>query len=595
MPRDVPHDTDDVAPNNFPRGKFSGGDFSRRDYSRRDYSGGDYSGGGLSSSDISPGGVITVSDTLPGRVEETAPRYPSYTWLMLVLSAAYVVLTLAFGSRLLEAMTGRLGDAQFAAIRDWTQALFGCALTLFLWGTVIFPRLERSQLSWRLRWLALVVSGAIGAAGGSYVERATLDYLLANQDGVVGRQAVQLHTLTQAILDTRQPVQAIAVPAELLSSPTGKAFLLLFLGTELYRADGGVRASTALSGALEGLVAQRIGTAAQVYDNLFVPSVRSLRDAFNAYVAAQTALAEDVRAIPERQALAWTEFQDGLAQRGLPAVRRPRTDWPAIAVELRQMGIPVPTDWNPTDRAGFAVAVGTHLRQQADNQYSERVTRLIGTELAPGLEWEQFVAHADVQARWRAGIGAPAHAALSPTMGFRAFSELVYRPMLNRVVDPKLGVLTGPAENFAVSGGLHDAAAAALSWITVPAVALSLALIGGLWHAAAFACYLGLVLAPASRLRRRLVLGSIVLVGLLVLGQRSPITRTLPFTQMEDRIADHAGPIWLVARGSVETVGLVSRSGNLVRRIVLGNYNFGLDPFARRTDDLQSSLDRLAP
>ena len=542
-----------------------------------------------------PRGLISVSDAMSGRVEETPSRYPSYMWLMLVLSVTYVVLTLAFGARLLEAMTGRLGDAQFEAIRAWSQGLFGCALTLFIWGTLVFPRLERSTLSWRVRWLVLVLTGIIGAVGGRHVERTALDYLLTDPDGTVGRKAVQLHTLTQAVLDTRQQAQAIAVPAELLGSPTGKAFLMLFLGTELHRTDDGSGASTALSSALEGLVAQRIGTAAQVYDNLFVPSVRSLRDAFNAYVAAQTALADDVRTIPERLVQAWSDFQDELTQRGLTAARIPRADWPAIAAEQRQSGIPGPAEWRPTERPGFAAALTTQLREQADSQYSERVGKLIGTELAPGMEWEQFVAHVDVQARWRAGIGAPTQAVLAPTMGFQAFTEQIYRPMLNRVVDPKLQVLTGPQASFAPGGALHRAAEAAMCWIAVPAVALALALLGGLWHAAASACYLGRILAPVSHLRRRFVLGSIVLVGFLILGQRSPITRTAPFTQMEDRIADLAGPVWLVARGSVETVGLVSRGGNLIRRVVLGNYNFGLDPFARRTDDQQSSLDRLAP
>ena len=114
------------------------------------------------------------------------------------------------------------------------------------------------------------------------------------------------------------------------------------------------------------MVARRIGTAEQVYDNVFIPSVRSLRDAYNDYVVAQLRLVADIRAIPDQQAQAWQRFLDWLAQAGLSPTRIPRREWPRIAAEARDMGVQVPPDWNPGDQSMFMEAVATAARKTAD-------------------------------------------------------------------------------------------------------------------------------------------------------------------------------------------------------------------------------------
>ena len=136
---------------------------------------------------------------------------------------------------------------------------------------------------------------------------------------------------------------------------------------------------------------------------------------------------------------------------------------------------------------------------------------------------------------------------------------------------------------------------AALRWVVVPALALGLVLAGVAWHATAIAFYLGTVLAPRWRGRRRVILAALGVAGIALLGARGPVTRSECFTRLEDWLADRAGPAWLAARLAVEAEGQLYPWGNRLRRIVFGNNEFGLAASPRRQDDSQARLERLVP
>jgi hypothetical protein len=543
--------------------------------------------------EASPRGLVTMSR--PGRVEEAPPRYPPHTMLMLVLSGIFVALALAFSARVLDALPAQLADAQLDTIETWTWLLAGCALTLMLWGTVVFPLLERTGLSWRVRWLALVLAGIVGSSGGMLAQQSLYNALTSDTDGSRARRAVQVHVLNQALLAAPEAASSIGFSPDLMGTASGKAFMAMLMVAELRREDSEIARPEALSRLLESLAAQRVGTAAQVYDNIFVPSVRSLRDAFNSYVAAQKALAEEVRSIPDKQNAIWNDYQDNLAKRGLVPARMQRAEWPAAAQELRALGPAMPPDWNPADRAAFATAYSTQLREAADSQYAESVARLVGAPLQPGLEWEQFVAHPEVQARWRKVVDAADGVTLSATMGFQSFQDLIYRPMVDRIVRPKLDRLEAPAAHYTADGAMGQDGKAALRWVVVPALALALMLAAVAWHVGSLAFYLGTVAAPRWRGRRRLILAGLGIAAIALVGARGPVTRSECFTRLEDWIADEAGPAWLAARGAVEAESLVYLWGNRVRRIAFGSHEFGMAPRPRPQGDDQTRLEKLIP
>lgn len=532
----------------------------------------------------------------PGRVEEAEQRFPSHTPLMLLLSLAYVVVALAFGARVLDAVGTGISDTQLNVLAAWNHTLFGCAIALGLWGACALPWMEASRLSWRWRWLILVSAGVAGMALSVALQRGAVTWMTEDPTGARDRRAVQLSLLTQAVLEARIPVPELRLEPDQVSGPAGKAFLALLLATELTDPGRERPTDAAVRLAMQTVAAQRVGTAAQVYDNIFVPSVRSLKDAYNAYVAAQTALVDDIKAIMEQQNQAWDEFLEGLSRRGLSLPKLTRPDWAAIAAEVRNTGVAVPADWNPADRATYVAALSTQQRKLADTQYAARLNRLFGTELPPGLEWDQFHANPIVQARWRAAISAPDGTLLSPAMGFPAFEQAVYRPMVDQVIQPKLRTVLSPPASYAPEGPMAAIGDAAALRIALPAIALVFVLAGVVWHGCGLAAYAArMVLPPRWSGRRRCLALALGIVGLFVLGARNPITRSDGFNHMQDAIADRAGPAWLAALGMVEAYGVAQPWGEMLRRTVLGHHDFGLDPFSGAKADQQAALNKLLP
>ena len=529
------------------------------------------------------------------RVEEMAQRFPSHTPLMLVLSFGYLVLALAFVARLLDTSWAGMSEAQLGRLINWSETLFGCAVALGLWGACVLPWLDRTALDWRPRWVILVCAGVAGLTISVAMHRAAVGWLTDDPTGQMGRKAAQLNLLAYAARDARIPIPELQLEPDRLASPAGKAFLALLLTTEMTAGHGGILSDDAVRHGMQALAAQRGGTAAQVYDNVFVPSVRSLKDAYNAYVAAQTVLVDEINAILEQQNRHWNDYLEGMAKRGVSLGKLTRAEWAPIVAEIRQAGVAVPADWNPTDKAAYVAALSAQRRKLADTQYADRLHRLFGTELPPGLEWDQFLASPIVQSRWRAAINAPADAELSPAMGFSAFEQAVYQPGINRVIAPKLHILLAPAGDYAPDGTLAPMGRAATLRIAAPAIALVLILAGLIWHGCGLAAYAARLVLPSWAWRRRCLALGLGLLGLSVVGARDPVTRSDGFNRMQDQIADRAGPAWLAALGMVEVYGSAYPWGELLRRTVLGHYDFGLDPFTGPKTDPQAALDRLLP
>ena len=69
------------------------------------------------------------------RVVETLQLYPPYVIPLAALTAAFLVVELAFAAHLLDAVGGPISERQLTELAVWGWALSGGALTLLVWGS----------------------------------------------------------------------------------------------------------------------------------------------------------------------------------------------------------------------------------------------------------------------------------------------------------------------------------------------------------------------------------------------------------------------------------------------------------------------------
>jgi hypothetical protein len=427
------------------------------------------------------------------RVVETRQLFPGYVIPLAALTAAFLAVELAFASRLLDAIGNPISGRQLGALATWGWILNGVALTLLVWGSFILPLEFRSEWPVRRIAAALLLSALVCCETVYLVGPVLTGFLVDGMTAPERRCAVQLRVLAIARQDGAAATLPPGIQSALLHGP--------FVGLSCDRVP--VASRQGIGEALQGMVARQVGTAEQLYNNAFIPSVRSLKDAYNDYVAAQLRLVADIRAIPDQQSLAWQRYLDRIASAGLLPSRVPRRDWPRIVAEVRFMGVPVPPEWNPADQSTFMEAVATASRKTADAAYHDYVMSHFQQALPPGLDWEGFVNQPNIQARWRELIDTPAETNLTPNMGFPAFRHAVYQPRVDRLVQPRLNDLLDTPDRYAPAGSRGQAGRAAAEWAITPAVLFAAAVLCILWHAGALLDLLGRIMLPRLRAPKR--------------------------------------------------------------------------------------------
>jgi hypothetical protein len=518
------------------------------------------------------------------RVIETQQRYPAYLIPLTALTAAFVVIELAFVARLLDAIGDPISELQLAELASWGWGLSGVALTLVVWGRFILPRWRRGEWPVRRNSVAFLLS-AIVCGETVYLVGPGLAGLLEDRMTGVERQcAVQLRVLAMARQDAAAPTTPLGIQSALIRAP--------FVGLSC---DGLPVSRDGLGEALRGMVARRTGTAEQVYDNVFIPSVRSLRDAYNEYVVAQLRLVADIRTIPDQQSQAWQHYLDRLAQLGLSPTRIPRRDWPRIAAEVRDTGVQVPPDWNPGDQATFMEAVATASRKTADTAYNDFVVQHFQQALPAGLDWDGFCSQPSIQARWRAVIDAPAEMVLTPNMGFAAFRQTVYEPRVNRLVQPRLNDLLSSPDGFVAGGSHGQAGHAAIHWAITPALLLGVAVLCILWHTVRLldlACRILLPRIGASRRRVAEACVAAFLIVIVTVAWNTPNRGADQSSGAMQSAESCSGPKTACTASS--TIRVMWAIGSGLRNVVLAGFDFGYNP-ASAGDLSATGLEPMLP
>jgi hypothetical protein len=523
--------------------------------------------------DRPPVGAPVASRT---RLVETRQLYPGYVIPLTVVTAAFLTIELAFASRLLDAVGNPISEWQLAELAAWGWVLSGVALTLLVWGSFILPRAYRGG-EWPMRRIAVafLLSALVCCETVYLVGPGLTGHLVDGMTAPERRCAVQLRVLAIARQDSAAATAPLGVQSAVLRAPFGS----------LSCDNLSVISRDRLGEALQGMVARQIGTAEQVYNNVFIPSVRSLRDAYNEYVAAQLRLVADIHAIPDQQSQAWQRYLDRLAHAGLSPNRIPRRDWSRIAAEVRDMGVQVPPDWTPADQSTFMEAVATASRKTADASYNDFVVTHFQKALPPGLDWEGFLSQSNIQARWRLLIDTPAETNLTPNMGFPAFRQTVYDPRVDRLVQPRLNDLLESPDEFVPPGNRSQAGRAAGYWAIGPALLLAVAVLCILWHAGRLLDLACRILLPRIAAPKRWAAEACVVAAVVILF----VAWRVPHLTGQSAISC-SGP----GAGCTSAVNVLQPIGSTLRNVILFGFEFGYDS-ASAGDLSETALESLLP
>lgn len=142
---------------------------------------------------------------------------------------------------------------------------------------------------------------------------------------------------------------------------------------------------------------------------------------------------------------------------------------------LDSQGLTLPEDWTITDRSRFDQAVAKKMGKEARVRWSAEI-RKQGLSMDPGLSWEQFQAHPDIQGKIRQKMGPYYVANMSADWNNAQFLSRVVQPNIDREARQYIEALKARNAEFADGGRYEAQGRAALSATIVPPISMALSL-----------------------------------------------------------------------------------------------------------------------
>jgi hypothetical protein len=515
----------------------------------------------------------------------SSQRRPAYLRPIWLLTGIYLTFELAFNARLLDVAGGRATPDEVDAIEHWGRFISGTALALGIWGVVVMPRGVHQRWS-VARWAGvLAVSAAISIAAVYNFERALIDHLVDRSDGTARRIAAQTTLLAHAILTQDVQVDGIDLSPEQLAKPEGKTFIALLPAMAFSTNDLSRKAENALRQVIHNGVVESMGSPEAFYNKSYVPSVRTMRDAFNKYAAGVNEMGKALDGIPATQADAWQRYVEDLRKKGYRPETVPPFGYGRVREGVRKQGVPIPADWRPSDRATFDRAVRDKVETEAHRKYRTSIEQQFGggAQLPDDLPWDAFVQQPLVQAKWQKALDLPASVRMTPTLSVEDYSRLAYRPRLDREVEARVTKYEAAAGEFDSGGRNEKLGQDAMRALLVPPIALGFSLMGALVHLFKFSLYSARFVSARRRLNMVVIGSSVAAVALSAFLAPNAITTSRVYGYFETHTASALGTVpahaltWVV-----QAQPFAYPVNEAVRASVLHGLTFGYEPAGER-------------
>ena len=533
-----------------------------------------------------------------------SPNVPRYLPFLTAVTGIYLVFELGFNARLLDVAGGLPSDEAINSMDRVGRIISGIAVTIAVWGLVIFPIGEERFWSFGQQAILCGIAAAVCITTVFIGEKNYIDHQAEAKTGAERRTAEQLALITRGLHIQDVSIEGIDLSPKALATPEGKSFSALFPVL--------TQSIPALPNKLRGILPVLVEDQILQQDTMESPeafrtlaydaSVASIKNEYNQYVDAvnerinranrkidranaaidRMKSPDQIRAeIPARQDEAWSRYLRSLQRyRYTPETVPPRF-FTAVRRKVIRQGVPVKADWVPTDKDGFYAAVRARMEDQLARveARSSAPQGLPPRAVAAPLTFDQFVASKRVQTQWRQRLGVDANTRLRLGMSDSDVTNLLYRPLLARLVSDRVAELEAPDEAFEPGGQYFQQGIDAEEGVLVPPVALAASLAGALYHVTKFLHCLSSFFSDSSKRNYWLIAGTVILIGLAAFITSNPVSRSHIFRYSVNQVARASGP--LPAMGTVWVVKAQRYAYPLnewVRVHALGRLTYGANP-----------------
>lgn len=403
---------------------------------------------------------------------------PLSLWIMTIVTLAYLLVEFSFNSRLLDAVGGITSESKIHEIELWGRCLSGFAAALIFW-----PWLIERKINFFAKFILITSLTSAIMVAVYYGEKSLVTSMVENSTPEDRYAAANLMFLQNALVTNDAKIDGLDVNHEQMAAPDGKAFLVTFPLMLMAVKDIDTKIKNQKIILIRHMLDERYGGAGANF-NRYISSLQHLKDSYNEdYLKGSESYARSLADTERQQMEAWRDYSAKLEQHSMTPDSVPEAYFNRVRSDVRSSGVPVSSDWVPSDDVGFFKAVASKVRAETDRIYRDRIIKAVGFYLPPGLSPASFFNHPGIQDKWRNALMYPDGIHLEPGLNSQQeFDRAVYSRVLEISVRKQLAILDSPPKNFGTGGKYEKYGKDSMGVLLAAPIALAFSVLGAVVH-----------------------------------------------------------------------------------------------------------------
>ncbi len=399
---------------------------------------------------------------------------PMSLWIMTIVTLVYLLIEFSFNARLLDAVGGITSESKIHEIEVWGRCLSGFAVALAFW-----PWLHDKNIN----TLAIAILSLLIMVIVYYGEKSLVTSMVENSTPEDRYAAANLMFLQNALVTNDARIDGLAVNHEQLAAPDGKAFLATFPLMLMAVKDIDTKIKDQKITLIRHMLDERYGGLGANF-NRYITSLQHLKDSYNEdYLKGSESFARSLANTEHQQIQAWRDYSAKLGRHSMTPDSVPEAYYSRVRSDVRSSGVPVSSNWVPSDDVGFYKAVASKVKTETERTYRDGIIKAIGFYIPSGLSAVNFFNNPGVQDKWRNTLNYPAGIHLEPGLNTKQeFDHVVYSKMLEINVLKQLAIIDSPPKNFGQGGKYEQFGKDSMGVLLAAPIALAFSVLGAVVH-----------------------------------------------------------------------------------------------------------------